>query len=435
MTDSSSESALKTIIETKFSCILLDVKMPGLDGIELLKKIIGISPDTAVIMISGQSNIETAVNAVKIGAFDFIEKPINPERLLITIKNAIEKQKIIKDNERLSLENNIFKRELEQKYHIVGFSPEMKKIFKTIETAANVDAKVLITGDSGTGKELIAWAIHHNSKRRLKPYIRINCASIPGDLLESELFGYRKGAFTGAVSDKSGKFQAAEGGTLFLDEIGEMDIRMQAKLLRVLQENEIEILGDTNPLKINVRIIAATNKNLQQLIENGLFREDLYHRLDLIRIHVPPLSQRKDDILPLVNYFIDNLNIEYNKHVSEITSEAKEILLNHHWKGNIRELKNVIERIIIFSKNDFISAGDVLQALGDGTSINPMYDIENIPVIDIHSAHHIFEKQYIEYVLKKFNWKKLETAKALGIDPSNLYKKIKKHGLITKPEK
>ncbi|MCB0284719.1 MAG: sigma-54-dependent Fis family transcriptional regulator, partial [Calditrichaeota bacterium] len=321
-----SSLALERIEEKSFSCILLDVRMPGLNGLDLLNYFNKKCIQTPVIMVSGQSNIETAVQAIKLGAFDFIEKPIDPDRLLVSIKNATEKNSLVQDNRSLSEANINFNKELEEKYRMVGKSRAMQDVFEMIKKTAEVDAKVLITGESGTGKELVAWAIHHNGARKTKPYIKVNCASIPNELLESELFGHKKGSFTGAVSDQKGKFQAAEGGTLFLDEIGEMDFKMQAKLLRVLQGSEIEVIGETTPRKIDVRIIAATNQNLEQLIKEGRFREDLFHRLNLIRIHLLPLNKRKDDILPLANFFLNKLSSDYNKRIEHLTAPAEQLL-------------------------------------------------------------------------------------------------------------
>ena len=424
-----SKSVIEKLNTTTFECILLDVKMPGINGLDLLGHFNTKQIHTPVIMISGQSNIDTAVQAIKLGAFDFVEKPIDPDRLLVSIKNAIEKQHLLKEKLSLFEENTNIVNELEEKYRIVGKSRAIQKIFSMIEKASEVDAKVLITGDNGTGKELVAWAIHHNSMRKTKPYIKVNCASIPSELLESELFGHRKGSFTGAVSDQKGKFEIADGGTLFLDEIGELDIRMQAKLLRVLEENEIEVIGKAVPQKIDVRVIAATNKNLEQLISQGKFREDLYHRLDLIRIHLPPLQKRKDDILPLANYFLSRLNFEYNKRISKIHGQAEQLLLNHPWPGNVRELKNVIEKVVIFSDKNEIHPEDVLQAFGADINDNPLFNINNNQVLDIQTANQLFEKQYLAYVLKKMKNKRGAAAKALGIDRSNLYKKLKKHGL------
>ncbi len=407
-----------------YNCILLDVKMPGMDGLKLFQKIKNEFGHIPVIMISGESTIGIAVEALKKGAYDFIEKPIDPERLLVAVQNAIEKQNLLEERE------NIF-RELEREYRMIGVSNAMKKVYYEIEKAAAVDAKVLITGESGVGKELVAWAIHHKSRRKSKPYVKVNCAAVPSELLESEFFGHRKGAFTGAVSDQKGKFMAANGGTLFLDEIGDMDMRLQAKLLRVLETNEIEIVGEVFPRKIDVRIIAATNKDLSQLVERGSFREDLYHRLNLLHIYIPPLRERTEDILPLIYYFLEKFNQEYNKQVIQIHPLAEKLFLEHPWPGNVRELRNVVERIVVFAEGKEITPDMALKYLtGDISGHHPVFNMDEFnDIIDLHLAHQIFEKNYLKYVLQKLGGKKTEAARRLNIDRTNLYKKLKKHNL------
>ncbi len=413
------------LAQKRYDCILLDVRMPGgLDGLqlfELIKQEYGAIP---VIMISGQSTIGIAVEALKRGAYDFIEKPVDPERLLVSVQNAIEKQILLEEKE------NLF-RELEETYRMIGRSPAMKKVFYEIDKAAEVDAKVLITGESGVGKELVAWAIHHRSKRKAGPYIKINCAAVPPNLLESEFFGYKKGAFTGADKDHKGKFVAAHGGTLFMDEIGDMDLQLQAKLLRVLETNEIEILGEPFPKRVDVRIIAATNQDLKQLIKAGRFREELYHRLNLLRIHIPPLRERPEDILPLVYYFLEKYNQTYNKQVRKIHPMAEKMLLSHPWPGSVRELKNVVERIVVFAEGDEVTAELVMKYVNSEPLVNhPLFDTEPFfDIIDLKVAHQIFEKNYLRYVLEKVQGNKSEAARRLNIDRTNLYKKLKRHNL------
>ncbi len=407
-----------------YNCILLDVKMPGMGGMQLFEYIRKEFSHLPVIMISGESTIGIAVEALKKGAYDFIEKPIDPERLLVSVQNAIEKQVLLEEKE------NIF-RELEEEYRMVGVSNAMKKVFYEIEKAAEVDAKVLITGESGVGKELVAWAIHHRSRRKAKPYIKINCASVPSELLESEFFGYRKGAFTGATKDYKGKFLAANGGTLFLDEIGDMDLRLQAKLLRVLETNEIEVVGEVFPQKIDVRVIAATNKDLNTLIREGKFRQDLYHRLNLLHIYIPPLRDRQEDILPLVYYFLEKFNQDYNKQVMHIHPLGEKLLLNHPWPGNVRELRNVVERIVVFAEDNEITPDMVLKHLsGEWNEYHPVFDMGQFKnIVDLQTAHQIFEKNYLSYVMQKVGGKKTEAARLLKIDRTNLYKKLKRHNL------
>ncbi len=409
-----------------YNCILLDVKLPIKNGLDLFKDIKKAYPELPIIFISGESTINTAVEALKMGAYDFFEKPIDIDRLLISVQNAIEKHSLWEEKE------NILK-ELKENFQLIGNSPALKKIALEIRKAAEVNTKVLITGESGVGKELVAWAIHHHSSRKAKPYVRINCASIPSELLEAELFGYRKGAFTGAFTDRQGKFMAANGGTLFLDEIGDLDFRLQGKILRVLEENEIEIIGEPTPKKIDVRIIAATNQKLEQLVRENKFRLDLFHRLNVIRIHIPPLRERKEDILPLAYFFLKKFNETYNKKIQRIHPLAQEILLNYHWPGNVRELRNLIEKIVIFTDEEEISADGMLNAIyGNNNVENPLYNTSIFDgIVYIHTAHKIFEKNYLQYVLEKVGGKKTEAAKLLGIDRSNLYKKLRKHGLIS----
>jgi len=283
----------------------------------------------------------------------------------------------------------------------------------------------LLYGESGTGKELAAWAIHKNSKRRDKPYIKVNCAAIPSELLESELFGHKKGSYTGATEDREGKFAAANGGTLFLDEIGDMSLTLQSKLLRVLEENEIEIIGENIPRKINVRIIAATNQSLEEKVIRREFREDLYHRLNVIKIVIPPLRDRRADIIPLVRYYLERFNNAYGRNLTKISKQAEGALLNYSWKGNVRELKNIIEKIVIFSQSDEISISDVLNALSDANQVLIRDEFDE--TITLQQARDQFEREFIISVLEKHDWKIEETANSLGIDRSNLFRKMKKY--------
>jgi len=325
---------------TDFDIILCDIKMPDMDGIEALEKIMKMKPESTVVMISGHGTIDAAVEAIKKGAFDFIEKPLDLNRLLITLRNASDKTALVK-------ETKILRQKVGNKFEIIGESPAILKVLEMCDRVAPTEARVLITGANGTGKELVARRLHEFSPRAENTFVEVNCAAIPSELIESELFGHEKGAFTSAIKQRKGKFEQADGGTLFLDEIGDMSLSAQAKVLRALQDNIITRVGSDKPVEVNVRVIAASNKDLQEEIKNGNFREDLYHRLSVILIHVPSLDQRKEDIPILANYFIEQLCGEYGQQLKEITPEAIEMLSQRTWSGNIREFRNVIERLII----------------------------------------------------------------------------------------
>ncbi len=331
---------LELVKSTDFDIILCDIKMPEMDGIEVLEKILELKPETTVVMISGHGNIDTAVEAIKKGAFDFIVKPLDLNRLLITIRNAGDKTLLVK-------ETRVLKQKINKQYEIIGESPAIKKVLEMTDRVAPTDAKVLITGANGTGKELVARRLHELSTRSEATFVEVNCAAIPSELIESELFGHEKGAFTSAIKQRKGKFEQADGGTLFLDEIGDMSYSAQSKVLRALQENIITRVGSDTPIKVNVRVIAATNKDLADEIKNGNFREDLYHRLSVILINVPSLESRKEDIPLLASFFIEQICGEYGQPPKEIDPDAIEELKNRRWTGNIREFRNVIERLII----------------------------------------------------------------------------------------
>jgi len=406
-----------------YHCLLLDVRMPVMSGIDVLKKTLYKNPALPIIMVSGQSDIETAVQAIKEGAYDFIEKPIDPERLFVAVKNAIQRHNL------QEMSDSIFK-ELQDQFSIIGQSKALKNIVQQIKEVSDTPAKVLILGDSGTGKELVAHAIHFNSGRKGKAYVKLNCAAIPSELLESELFGHRKGAFTGAVSDRKGKFIEADGGTLFLDEIGNMSIQLQAKLLRVLEANEVEVIGENIPRKIDVRIISATNQNLENLISKGLFREDLYYRLNVVKIIIPPLRERPEDILPLAYHFLKEFSNSYNKQVLTIKSQVEALLNNFEWPGNVRQLRNAIEKMVLFNHSGEIGYEEAINALELGhTQTETNQNGEES--LQLKNAVHNFERKYILLTLQKHSWKISETANALGIDRSNLFKKMRKYGLTT----
>jgi DNA-binding NtrC family response regulator len=324
----------------KYELALCDIKMPKMDGIEVLEKFIDMSSNVPIVMISGHGNIDTAVEAIKKGAFDFIEKPLDLNRLLITIRNALERKELV-------TETQVLKRRVNKTYEIIGQSPAILHVIEMIERVAPTDARVLITGSNGTGKELVARWLHEKSSRANGPFVEVNCAAIPSELIESELFGHEKGSFTSAYKDRKGKFEAANKGTIFLDEIGDMSLSAQAKVLRALQENKISRVGSDKEIKVDVRIVAATNKDLKTAIENNLFREDLYHRLSVILVRVPNLNERLEDIPLLAEHFINQICTEYGMPMKEITKGAIAELQKVNWTGNIREFRNVVERLII----------------------------------------------------------------------------------------
>jgi DNA-binding NtrC family response regulator len=342
---------LEMVKQKEYDIILCDIKMPGMDGIEVLEQLTELAPDSPVVMISGHGNIDTAVDSIKKGAYDFIEKPLDLNRLLITIRNAMDKSTLVS-------ETKILKKKVSKRFEIIGESQAILKIIEMADRVAPTDARVLITGANGTGKELVARRIHDHSNRSQGPFVEVNCAAIPSELIESELFGHEKGSFTSAVKQRIGKFELANGGTLFLDEIGDMSLSAQSKVLRALQENVIARVGGEKQIKVDVRVVAATNKNISKEIEEGRFREDLYHRLSVILIHVPSLNERLEDIPLLASHFITLICNEYGMPVKTITDDAIAELQKINWTGNIREFRNVIERLIILCDKE-ITAEDV----------------------------------------------------------------------------
>ncbi|MGM9837182.1 MAG: sigma-54-dependent transcriptional regulator [Paludibacteraceae bacterium] len=368
------KKGLEKALKGNYDLIYSDVKMPEMDGIELLTALKHTggaaagenAADTAeaegvdcpIVMISGHGNVETAVEALKKGAYDFIEKPLDLNRLLVTTKNALEHKNLHTEIGKTKQEVGMLRRKMASRNQMIGESPAIMRVREIIDKVAPTDARVMITGDNGTGKEVVARLLHEGSNRADKPMVEVNCAAIPGELIESELFGHMKGAFTGAIKDRAGKFEQANGGTLFLDEIGDMSLAAQTKVLRALQENEITRVGSDKPIKVDVRVIAATNKNLQEEIQAHRFREDLYHRLNVIPVHVPKLDERKDDIPLLVNYFSEQICAEQGRAAAQFTPEAIAALQARHWTGNIRELRNVVERLIILAGTS-ITADDI----------------------------------------------------------------------------
>jgi len=342
---------IERIVKSDFDLVLCDIKMPKMDGVEVLEKIKKLKPEIPVVMISGHGDLDTAVNTMRLGAFDYISKPPDLNRLLNTVRNALDKKELV-------VENKLLKKKVSKKYEMIGESEAITHIKNMIEKVAPTDARVLITGPNGTGKELVAHWLHEKSDRTKAPMVEVNCAAIPSELIESELFGHVKGSFTGANKDRAGKFEAANGGTIFLDEIGDMSLSAQAKVLRALQENKISRVGSDKDIKVNVRVVAATNKDLKKEISEGKFREDLYHRLAVILIHVPSLNDRRDDIPHLINFFAQQIASEQGTGVKNFSNKAVKLLQEYDWTGNIRELRNVVERLIILGEKE-VSETDV----------------------------------------------------------------------------
>lgn len=395
--------------------VLLDIWLPDIDGIETLKIIKSINPHIPVIMISGHGTIETAVKAIKLGAYDFIEKPLSLEKVILTINKALEHM-------RLEEENRLLKQKIERQYEIIGVSKVIQEIREFIKIVAPTNTSVLITGESGTGKELVARAIHKESPRGMNPFVEVNCAAIPEELIESELFGHEKGAFTGAIQKRRGKFDLANGGTIFLDEIGDMSLKTQAKILRIIEEKKFERVGGSKSVEVDVRIIAATNKNLEEEIKKGNFREDLYYRLNVIPIHIKPLRERKEDIPVLVEYFISKICLENGRDKKEITSDAVDVLCSYNWPGNVRELRNLIERLVILTPDRIIKSSDVIASL-KGVA-HKRYE-SAINARTYREARINFEKEFILEKLRENDWNISKTADAIGLERSYLHKKIR----------
>jgi two-component system, NtrC family, nitrogen regulation response regulator NtrX len=416
------EMGHRMIKDDDYDLVICDIKMPKLDGMELLNRVQNEANPPRFIMISGHGNVDTAIEAVRRGAFDYLPKPPDMNKLLITVKNAME-------NKELKEETKVLKRKIEKSQDILGESMSIKKIKETILKVAPTDARVLITGENGTGKELVARWIHEKSHRAKGPFIEVNCAAIPNELIESELFGHEKGSFTSAINQRKGKFEQANGGTLFLDEIGDMDLSAQAKVLRALQEGKINRIGGDKDIAVDVRVVAATNKKIDQEIGKGAFRMDLYHRLSVILIHVPTLNERREDIPMLAEQFCDEICQSYNNPTKIITPAALKALQAYDWTGNIRELRNVIERLVILSNTKITEEDIVNYAFKSIASSIPL----STEVFDKFTRFQDFkeyiEKQFIEYKLSKFSWNVSKTADEIDIQRSHLYNKIEKFNL------
>ncbi|HLP53339.1 MAG TPA: sigma-54 dependent transcriptional regulator [Chitinophagales bacterium] len=412
--------AFEMLKEGSYDCALLDIKMPKMDGLEVLTKLQGTDCETPIIMISGHGSVENAVEATKKGAFDFINKPPDLNRLLITVRNALEKSTLV-------TETKVLKRKVGKTREMIGDSPAIQKIKETIDRVAPTEARVLITGDNGTGKELVARWIHERSNRANGQLVEVNCAAIPSELIESELFGHEKGAFTSAMKQRIGKFEQANSGTLFLDEIGDMSLSAQAKVLRALQEQRITRVGGDRDIPVDVRVIAATNKDLLKEVEEGRFRVDLYHRIGVILIHVPSLNERTDDVPLLAEKFVKEICEDYGIPKKVITPKALEELKTMNWEGNIRELRNVIERLVILSDQK-ITETEVRNFVTNTTAKDTPTDLfEQYDKFQDFKEH--IEKLFIEHKLRKFAWNVSKTAEVLDIQRSHLYNKIEKYDL------
>jgi two-component system nitrogen regulation response regulator NtrX len=420
----SGEKALTALEARRYDLVLLDVWLPGADGLEVLGRIREADPELPVVVISGHGTIETAVRAVRLGAHDFVEKPLSLEKTLLAVRNALQRR-------RLETEIRALKQQLDERYVMVGESAALKRLRAEIAQAAPTSGRVLIFGENGTGKELVARAIHARSLRASGPFVEVNCAAIPEELIESELFGHVKGAFTGALATRKGKFELADGGTIFLDEIADMSLKTQAKVLRALQEQRIEPVGGAGSVAVDVRVIAATNKDLDEEIRKGRFREDLYFRLNVIPFHVPPLRERREDVPLLARHFMEVLSAEHGRRPRTITPEALAALSRLPWPGNVRELRNIIERLVIMTPGGTIELrhlpASLLEGLPGGAA--PSGEAPATPGT-LAEAREDFERRYILRRYRECGGNMSRTAEALGVERSNLYRKMKGYGLL-----
>lgn len=416
ITASTGIEAINTVKENNPDLVILDILLPELNGIEVLKEIKSFKPDLPVIMISGHGTSEDVVKSIKMGAEDYLEKPLTLNRIVVTVQNALEKSA-------LELENTLLKQNLLRERVLIGESLKIKQLKEQIETIAKSNSRVLILGESGSGKELVAHLLHEKSQRADKPFIELNCAAIPQELIESELFGHEKGSFTGAFERKKGKFELAHEGTLFLDEIGDMSLATQSKVLRVIETQEFQRVGGNKNIKVDVRIISATNKDLLEEVKKGTFREDLYFRLNVIPLKVPPLREHKEDIPLLVNHFLKYFAKEYGQKTKNITQEALKKLESYNWPGNVRELKNVIERLVIMTNSDTITDRDI--------NITEITHHDYFSCKTLKEARDSFERDFILKKLQENNWNVSKTAEILDVERSNLHRKIKAYNIKT----
>ena len=419
--ESSAPAGIATFEKWRPHLVFLDVKMAGMDGLEGLKRIRQIDPTASVVMISGHATIQTAVEATQLGAYDILEKPLDTDRILVLLRNALQHVSLQEENARL-------RETIESRFEIVGRSYAIRALTSQIEKVAVTPARVLITGENGTGKELVARAIHRLSPRASKPFIEVNCAAIPSELIESELFGHMKGSFTGAVSDRAGKFEQADKGTLFLDEIGDMSLAAQAKVLRVLQDGEVTRIGGTKQHRVDVRVLAATNKKLEEEIAANRFREDLFYRLNVLPLHVPPLRDRREDIPLLAQHFVNMLSQRDGAPSRTMDSTAIEVLQRFDWPGNVRELRNAIERVMILAAGPRITGADVTRLTGakppDASGLGSLLEMKTY-----EEFKNAAERAFLLHKLREMDWNVSETARVLDMPRSNLYKKIERYGL------
>jgi two-component system, NtrC family, nitrogen regulation response regulator NtrX len=413
--------ALTVYPEFRPHVVFLDVKMAGQDGLQTLTRLRDLDPGSVVVMMSGHGTIATALEATRLGAFDFLEKPLDVDRLKVVMRNALGQAALMGENRRL-------RNEIETRFEMVGASPGLTQVREVIERVSPTTARVLITGENGSGKELVARAIHGASTRHKAAFVEVNCAAIPSELIESELFGHMKGSFTGAVADRPGKFEQADDGTLFLDEVGDMSPPAQAKVLRALQEGVITRVGGSKPVEVDVRVISATNKNLEAEIAAGRFREDLFYRLNVVPIHVPPLRERREDVAELIEHFVRQLAGTATKVSKPFDSGAIARLEQRRWPGNIRELRNAVERLLILSSGKVVTAGDVSRLLGEGVSEDIVDAVANFEgTFEQFKAHS--EKRFLSVSLLRHDWKITETAKALDMPRSSLNRRIALYGI------
>ena len=423
------DEGVKLVERESPDLVFLDIKMPGMDGMEVLQKLKHMVENTPIVVFSGHATINAAVEATRLGAFDFIEKPLDTNRLMVTVRNAV-------DTRRLKSENRNYRRDAEKKHQIVGDSPSLAAVRSAIQKAAPTNATVLIWGESGVGKELVARAIHRESLRRDGAFVQVNCAAIPDELIESELFGHEKGSFTGATDRQIGKFEQADKGTIFLDEVGDMSLKTQAKVLRVLQEHELERLGSNRIIKVDVRVIAATNKNLEEEIDRNTFREDLFYRLNVVPIHVPALRDRRDDVPALVRHFADLFARDNNFHRKTFTAAAMERLKHQHWRGNIRELRNFVERLMIMTSAAAIDARDIpdggalrgdVPMLAGAEAVVTEAAVSWMQATTLQEFKSGSERAFLVARLRDNGWNISKTAEVIDTPRSNLYKKLEQY--------
>ena len=418
----SGEACLERVVRQTYDVIVLDIWLPGLDGLATLQKLRQRDVDAEVVMISGHGNIESAVRAIKMGAFDFVEKPLSLDKTVLVARNALRQRQ-------LEAENRALRAHVDRRLVMIGESPAMQHLREQIATAAPTNGRVLVYGENGTGKELVARSVHAMSRRSAGAFVEVNCAAIPEELIESELFGYTKGAFTGAVTDREGKFESADSGTLFLDEVGDMSLKTQAKVLRVLQEQVVERVGGRGGIRVDVRVLAATNKDLRAAIDDGTFRDDLFFRLNVIPIFVPPLRERRRDIRLLANHFLPEFAHEYGHRVKTLDDPALTALESHDWPGNVRELCNVLERLAIMVPGRTIGAADLTFLTRGGA---PPTESDHTGAVEpLHAAREQFERDYIVRSLVAHRGNISRTAQALGVERSNLYRKMRTFGIMS----